>query len=421
MRVWISTGGSHGDVHPFLAMGQALLRRGHEVLFAAHPYFRNDVEGAGLRFFPVGEQIDLEGIMRDPQLMHPTRGSGNVLRLLLETIGEVVPPTREAIRDYRPDVILAHHLCIGIRWVARELGVPIALVALAPISWLSSSDPVPPIQRNPGRLREAFARPLSPLLTGLFRLLADRQINRARRTMGYSPEPDVFRREIVGGDINLGMWSPHFRAPTRHDPASSKICGFPWYDRSDRQPKLADELERFLDAGEKPVAFSLGTVVSHAPGDFYAVAAEACRRAGCRGILLYGPPENRPKSLPDSIIAAPYAPFSLLLPRIAAVVHHGGVGSTGQALRNGCPALIIPHSMDQFHNALTAEKLGAAISLPRKQLNAQRLTQRLKQVATESRFGRRAAELSKKLASEDGATSACEAVEQIATRRDAAA
>lgn len=421
MRIWISTGGSHGDVHPFLALGQTLRRRGHDVLFAAHPYFRKDVEGAGLRLYPVGEQIDLEAILRDPQLMHPTRGTQNVLRLLLETVEQTVPAVREACRAYRPDVILAHHLCLGIRWVATELATPLALVALAPISWLSYSDPVPPMQRYAGRVRAALARPLLPLLTTIFTRVADRQINRMRLSLGYAAERGVMRREMIGGDLNLGLWSPTFRGATAHDPANSRICGFPWYDRSDRQPELTSELEQFLAAGAAPIVFSLGTAVSHAPGDFYRVAAAACERAGMRGVLLYGPAENQPASLPRSLIGVPYAPFSLLLPRAAATVHHGGVGSTAQALRSGRPAVIIPHSMDQFHNGLTAEKLGAALSLPRTRLSVARLAERLRAATSDSSLQRRARELAAGLAHEDGATVASECVEQLAAQRGAAA
>ena len=99
---------------------------------------------------------------------------------------------------------------------------------------------------------------------------------------------------------------------------------------------------------------------------FFAAAVDACRRLGRRGILLSRHTEHLPPSLPGTVMHAAYAPFSELLPRAAALVHHGGIGTTAQAMRAGVPQLLMPMSHDQPDNALRVEKFGVGAALPPK-------------------------------------------------------
>ena len=218
--------------------------------------------------------------------------------------------------------------------------------------------------------------------------------------------------------MNLGLWSQHMRGPTPDDPSNGVICGFPFYDRSDVRPALPERVERFLAEGAAPVVFSLGTAAVHVPGDFYHVAAEACRLTGRRGILLAGPGASSgdgavPRELPASVLAVDYVPCSLLLPRGCCTVHHGGIGSTGQALRSGRPAVVVPHAHDQFHNGLHARRLGVAEMLPRRRMTAKRLAEAIERVVRPE-VGVRAAVLREALLVEDGAGAACAEVERVA-------
>ncbi|MGE0479674.1 MAG: glycosyltransferase [Phycisphaerae bacterium] len=413
MYIWITTGGSHGDLHPFLAIGQALRRRGHEVTLSAHPYFRADVEAAGIEHFAMNPEIELERILNDPQFMHPRVGGRRVLDMIFACVPDALAALRGAMCARRPDVVLSHHICIGTRWLCDELRLPFVQSQLAPLTWLSGSDPVPPMQRRPGALRRAGARFLFRTFLPLAAAWFGRRINRLRRDVGYPPEKSAFLADWFGGDANLGLWSPHFRGPTDRDPPRARLCGFCCYDRSDRTPTLPIELERFLDAGDPPVVFALGTAAVHNPGDFYHVAADACARLGRRGVLLVGKDANVPAGLGASLIALHYVPFSLLFPRAGVIVHHGGIGSTAQALRAGRPTVVVPHAHDQFHNALHAHRLGVAHCVPRAALSVARLADALVRMADPA-VESAAAALRAHVRHEDGTSVACDELERCA-------
>jgi len=417
MRIFIHTVGSHGDVHPFLAIGRVLRARGHQVAVFCHPYFADDVAAVGLEHVPIAAHIDLEALMRDPRIMDRHKGGPTVFQFIAQGVPSAMETHRREFAARRPDVVLTHHIAFGSRWLCREADVPCAVAVLSPLLWLSRSDPVPTLQQRPGRVRALVARAVFPLLHPLASLFMGRYMNRLRRIGDFPPSHESVLEEFRGGDVNLGLWSTHFRAATPHDPPRGRITGFPWYDRSDVEPSLPADLEAFLAGGDPPVVFTLGTAAVHMPGDFYQIAAEACRRLGCRGLLLTGRRERAPRDLPPGVFAAGYAPFSLVLPRGAATVHHGGIGSTAQALRAGRPFVAVPHAHDQFNNALRARSLGVAEILPRHRLTVRRLITALARVLDDRAVVERARRLGEAVRTEDGANVAATEVEGIARRR----
>ena len=174
------------------------------------------------------------------------------------------------------------------------------------------------------------------------------------------------------------------------DPAHGVICGFPWHDRSAGQETPVAPLNEFLDAGPPPIVFSLGTAAVHTAGRFYSDAAEACGMLGRRGLLLVGRPEYAPPRLPDGVRPFTYAPFSQVLPRAAAVVHHGGIGTTAQALRSGHPTVVCPLSHDQFDNAARVSRLGVSATVKHSAVSARRLALELSKVLDDPATARRA-------------------------------
>lgn len=413
MRFLITTGGSHGDVHPFIAVGRALAAREHHVRFCVHPHFRRDVEAAGLEFAPVGESLDLVAEMRNPDLMHPTRGGKLVMDMIVRTAPEGIERVRSEIASYRPDALVAHHIALGAVWAAEEARVPCAVGVLAPMMWLGRRDPIAPFQRFPGALGRLAGKALGLVAWTAIGAMYDRAFARVRDRLGFAPEKRPFTRSFHAGDVNLGLFSPHFRAPLPGDPPNGVVTGFPFYDGIAKHPALDADIERFLGDGEPPIVFTLGTAAVHAAGNFYEVAAEACRRLGRRGVLLVGPDGSRPKAAPPYVTACEYAPFSLLLPRGAATVHHGGIGSTSQALRAGRPMVVVAHAHDQFNNALHAMALGCAALVPRHRLTVKRLVRALAAMLEDPEPAVAARRIGGKLAAEDGASRAADEIERI--------
>lgn len=417
MRVLILTAGSHGDVHPLLAVGRRAVELGHHVSFGVNAYFARDVERAGLSFVPLGRYVDISDVFTRAEQYHPWLAYEAAVRTIMEEVPHAVDSLRGAIREHRPDVVISHHACFGARWMSEEQGVPIAMVTLSPLLWFNHRDPIAPLQRGPGRAgawatRNA-GRVLQPVLAGI----GGRRLNRLRRTLGYEAERGVFRRDMLGGFVNLGLWSPAFRPGRPDDPPHARVAGFCFYDRgetSDRQ--LEPALERFVERcdaqGKPPIVFTLGTTAVHSPGAFYAMAADACRRLDWPGVLLVGKGQNRPDDLPDSVASAEYAPLSVLAPRASVIVHHGGVGTVGQTLRAGRPALVLPQSIDQPNNAARVVALGAGLMLHRSKLSTDRLVELLGRLLRERSFAERAGEIGAQIRSEDGPACAMQVVQR---------
>lgn len=426
MRILITTIGSAGDINPFVAIGRALRGRGHEVVMLVNPHFEPRVRAAGLGFEPLGTEEDFLRALHHADLVHPRKGPALVVRELIHTaVRPTVAGVERLVREFRPDVLLRHHISFGARWVAERHGVPQAVGVLAPMFWFSRREapiyrPLPLMRRQPYWVVRAGVR----VGRHMMRWIVDRPMNALARELGYPPTRDMIFHEAVrpgdGGAV-LGLWSPHVRPALADDPPASTICGYAWYDRQHVGEHAPEEIERFLGDGEPPVIFTLGTSVVHHAGDFYRRAAEACRLIGRRGLLLTGTPEYAPpaRDLPRGVAAFTYAPFSAVLHRGCATIHHGGAGTTAQAMRAGRPSLVIPFANDEFDNAERARALGVAESLWKPRASARRLAATLDRLLGDGAIARRAAELGGHLRAEDGAAVATGVVEKLGKGRGA--
>jgi UDP:flavonoid glycosyltransferase YjiC (YdhE family) len=169
-------------------------------------------------------------------------------------------------------------------------------------------------------------------------------------------------------------------------------------------------LARFLDTGPTPIVFTLGTALATEPGTFYETSARAARALGRRAVLILMHARNRPPSLPEGGVAFDYAPFSELLPRVAAVVHHGGIGTTGSAMRARCPTLVMPCAWDQADNAERAARLGIARTIPLHRYTPARVAAELHHLLDNPTYTRRAATVAEQVRQEDGVLVACDAL-----------
>jgi UDP:flavonoid glycosyltransferase YjiC (YdhE family) len=413
MRILITAAGSHGDIHPFLGIARAMAQRGHDVLMVANEYYRPVVAEEKVRFQPIGEAFDLRMLSSMPDVMHHWRGPQIVVeRLMIPHMRATLALLPALLRRERIDLVLHHHICLSVPWVCQRLGVPCATGVLAPMMWQSPGDPIlvnPLMSAYAPRWFSRFTGAVIPLA---IRFRIDPIINRFRESVGLPPGRDFFTGQARSGAAVLGLWSPVMRGPLPTDPPGSIITGVPWHDRAQDQEHPPQDVERFLNAGEPPILFSLGTAAVHVAGPFFHAAAEACRILGRRGMLLVGrAPENAPSTLPPGVEVFGYAPFSSVMPRVACSVHHGGIGTTSQGLRAGRPTVIVPHAHDQFDNAARAKRLRVSQTLAAKDLSPQRLVQALRRVLEDPDCVRRAAEVGQRLHGEDGGPVAASALE----------
>jgi len=424
VKVLLTSVGSSGDINPFVALGLALKQRGHEPVLLVNPYFEHTVREQGLAFEPFGEHFSPTELARETPLAF-TRVLGPIVlmrQVFAPLFREMYEGIARAVDLHKPAVIVGHQISFTMPWVARDRGIPWITCALAPATILSDIDPPRlPVGTDLTKMPMWYRRFAHWAGRRFMSFLLDRPLNRLRDELSIPRADDTLFDEMLAGDAALGLWSPHFRPRAGDDPERFRVCGFPWFDRETRYGErgagLDPALARFLDEGEAPVVFTLGSVLSHTGAKVYSAAAEACRHLGVRAVLVIGRDSSAPVEVPPGVVCVDYAPYSALLPRAAAIVHHGGIGTTAQALRAGRPTVILPHAHDQFDNAARTERLGVSVTMTRGHGSARALARSVERVLGDPGFAERARALGAKIATENGAERAAEAIEEVVRTR----
>jgi len=186
-------------------------------------------------------------------------------------------------------------------------------------------------------------------------------LNALRKELGLKPVRRVMRDWWNSPQCILGLWPEWFGPPQPDWPKQARLAGFPMYDER-TVLALSPELKDFLDGGDAPIAFTPGSAMRHGK-DFFQTATDACVKLKRRGLLLTRFAENIAPSLPANVKHIDFAPFSLLLPRCSALVHHGGIGTMAQGFAAGIPQLTMPMAHDQPDNTLRLRRLGCGDGL----------------------------------------------------------
>ena len=182
---------------------------------------------------------------------------------------------------------------------------------------------------------------------------------------------------------------------------------------------MPDELTGFLKSGEAPIVFTLGSAAVLDPGDFFQESLDAAKILGRRAVLLHGNENEPPQGVNTGIVAFPYAPYSLVFPKAACVVHQGGVGTTGQVLRAGVPHLIMPFGHDQPDNAARCRRFGVGEIVRRSSYNASTASAGLKKILGGPQYYEKAKEAAQIVGSEGGTAAACDAIEAALSKPQA--
>jgi UDP:flavonoid glycosyltransferase YjiC (YdhE family) len=336
------------------------------VSVVTNPYFASLIERSGLEFIPVSTREEYEALGTDPRIWHPFHGPRKVLR---EGMAKLVRPLYEIIAThYVPGetVVAGHPLDMGSRIAQETLGVPMASVELAPLA-IRSADAVPKMpaapRRGPRIAIDAYYWLVDRLIVDP---LLDGSINGLRAELGQTkPIRRFYNRWWYSPQLVICLWPDWFGPVQRDWPPHCHTVGFPLWDEAD-QADLPREAEDFLADGEPPLVFTPGSANAFAT-EFFAAAVKACRRLRRRGVLLTNYVQQVPADLPADVRHFDFVPLSRLLPRAAAFVHHGGIGSSSQGLAAGVPQLVMPMAFDQPDNAERLARLGVAEVLsPRK-------------------------------------------------------
>ena len=391
-----------------IAIGSQLRALGYDVAISLAEPYAPLANAAGLTPHSLVDQQQFDEMLSDPAMWKQVRGMHKVIRGIaagfLDSHFEVI---RSLHRPGRT-VLVSHPLDFAAR-IFRDVepSTPLVDVHLAPIMLRNPKQPARltswPIEPTRHRPTFRLAYWLGDLLV-LDRLLAG-PINRIRRQHGFGRVGRVMHRWWLSPDRVLACYPDWFAPSTVGLLPQLRHVGFPLSDGSD---------EAFDPPTDRPVVFTGGSANWHTRR-FFEQAAQTCVKLGCGGLLLGGSPECFPDHLPDGVRPLGYTPLGKLLPHCAAIVHHGGVGTTSQALRAGIPQIIRPMAFDQFDNADRVEALGAGVCLQKDR----DLASRLGFVLNDASISTAARSAAARLSGSDGPRRAASEIDAVTTRRTA--
>lgn len=364
MRFIINSFGSLGDLNPYLGLGRALQARGHDVVLAVPGLYVPYAETAGLKAQAVRPDIDPDARDVVRKIMDPFRGAEYLIRdLMMPNVEAAYRDLDALVRD--DDVLVSHPLTYAAPVLAERRGVRWASTVLAPLGFFSRKDAplmaVHPVMEAVQRHLPGFYNRLVPLARVATKRWSP-QVAALRQKLGLPPGEDPVHAGQFSPHLNLAMFSPLLAPPQDDWPRNTVVTGAVSYDAV--HGSLPRHLEEFLDAGTRPIAFTLGSsaVASrHAPR-FYQASIDAARDIGARAVLLVGKHDGHQPETGGArdVFVADWAPHSELFARASVIVHQGGAGTLHTALASGRPMLIVPFAHDQGDNAVRSRRLGVA-------------------------------------------------------------
>jgi rhamnosyltransferase subunit B len=428
-RILLATLGSLGDLHPLIAIGLELRRRGHAVGFCASESYRRKLESIGFGFAPLRPDATPENPAMAhwvKEIMDPRRGVQRLVQgLLMPNLGDTNVDLVRAVTGPPPvDLLVSGELVYPAPLIAEKFGIRWASYITAPMSFFSAHDPpvlppfprVAPLFRAMGPGINRFAIRLVKLTTRRW----SKPVGKLRTEFGLAPGRDPIYEGKFSARLVLATFSPEFASPQADWPPNTVATGFPFYDGASPENPLPPGLTEFLQAGEPPIVFTLGSSAVLDPGNFYAESAKAAGLLKKRAVLLVG--RNPPPQLPEGVMALGYVGFSGLFPRAAVVVHQGGIGTTGQVLRAGRPMLVMPFNFDQPDNAARIVRLGVGRAITRKKYSAESAARELRRLFDDPGYQQKAGEVGRRIQQENGVETACGALERLlASSKDVSA
>ncbi len=421
MQITIAAYGSRGDVQPLVALGVRLKAAGHDVRVVSDAAFRSLVEDYGLAFFAMAGDIRT-------YLTQENRGvfdnGSNPLRLvraigrLSRDLGPVWAHDLQRMSD-AADLLIAGGAGVWMGMaLAEQRHIPLVGAALQPFAPTSdfASPLVPPhlplLPRQANRLTHR-------LIDQLLWLALRPVINSLRASMGvrrWSMRSPTLTLERKGVPTIHG-YSPTVVPPPSDWPSSVHVTGYWFLDPPPNWTPPAD-LERFLERGPAPVYMGFGSMADRNPEATSKLLVAAAQRLGCRALISSGWAGLKAEQLPETVKLVEAVPHEWLFPRVSAVVHHGGAGTTAAAARAGVPAVVVPFTADQPFWADRVWQLGAAPPpIARPHLQLERLTTALDHALSDQTMRTAAAALGAQIRQEDGVGAAVQVIERASSWR----
>lgn len=411
--------GSAGDTLPFIGLGKHLAQRGHKVTVVANGYFKRHVKLAGLPFQELWSKDQYLAALENPDIWHPTKGFEAVVGH--PNMPAIVEDQHQLTVEHflrNPNiVVVAGSLSFGAR-IAREThGIKLVTVHLSPSVFLSVEKPatLPNLNiprwwpRSWVRLMYWFGN------RTIIHPVMKRVVGQYRKELHLPKVHDYFRQWLHSQEMVLGLWPTWFAAKAGDWPRHTKLLDFPFYDGQQEQPVMPEVIQ-FMENGPAPLVMTFGSAMKVGSALFQATI-NACVQLRQRALVLTNYPEQLPEELPPGIVHVNYAPLSMVLPHAACLIHHGGIGTTAQALRAGVPQVMTPLAHDQFDNAARVESLGVSATVKATHATPKRLMHAIQHVTQSNTVKQVAKDLRSRFTSEACYSQMVMELETVASRR----
>jgi sterol 3beta-glucosyltransferase len=422
LRVLLATIGTRGDVQPFLALALGLRARGHEVAICTCPRFAPTLDAHGIALLPLDEGLlELLDTKAGRAIFGGLDGVGGMLRTIPKVLRAVGPIHHRMVADawaateaFAPDVVVHHPKLFCMPVFAAHRGIPALLALFVPMLAPTGESPVPGLPRLP------LGRGYNRLTWQALRLAM--RAGSAPWLRPWRRRHDPGGRALAANPLRLARGRP---VPMLHAysaavcpapgdwPPEATVTGYWFLPDANWTPPPA--LTAFLDAGPPPVYVSFGSMAGVDPAATTRTVLDGVARAGVRAVLATGWGGIAADDVPDDVFLLDAAPHEALFPRMAAVVHHGGAGTTAAGLRAGCPTVVCPFAVDQPFWGQRVAALGAGPApIPQRQLDAVRLGDAIRAAVDDPSMRAAATRLSAAIRAEDGVGAAIARIEAAA-------
>ena len=424
-RILITCFGSYGDLYPYIALGKALQSRNHEIVLGTTILYQQKVEAEGLSFCHIRcgfDQYITPEITRQflQRVFNPIKGSRFLVREQIRYIEESYQDTYTAARDV--DLVISNPLAYATPLVCKTLNKRWLSTALSPMVFMSANDP--PILSSAAWLKQLHGYSKT-LYRGLLWIL--KIVTKSWTKPLY--EFCITHKLAVPDDNPLfdGQFSPYgtlamfpacIAQPQRDWPAHTTVTGFPLFSAEEADSETLARLEKFLQSGEPPLVFALGSLAVNIATGFFETSSVIARQLGQRAILVVGAQDDNLKQIEpgDDLLIIHYVAYDKLFPHARVIIHQGGIGTLAEAIAAQRPMLIVPFGFDQFDNAERAERLGIAKTLSRTAYNLANAAPLIDMLATEPHYQQRAAEIGASIRNDHAIEHACAVIEAVLPR-----
>jgi sterol 3beta-glucosyltransferase len=409
MKILISTFGTHGDVQPFLALGQGLRASGHTVAVCTSASYRPTIEALELQYAPMSDTM----LNLTKALLDGSEKALAVMRRMGPAMRAMVEEEWRAAQAFAPDLLVYHPKMLGSYHIAEKLGIPLAMAIPLPFYTPTRAFPNPFFAglRLGGWANRASFRLMS-VTGGMYSGMT----NRFRTaSLGLPPLRRFADQLVTRAGVPIPILypcSPQLLPVPADFPPHVHVTGS-WFLEPAPAWEPPTSLTTFLEAGPAPVYIGFGSTGGRGAEQRARVVLDALAQAGQRGVLARGWGGLATRDLPDAVYALDEAPHGWLFPRMAAVVHHGGSGTTAAGLRAGKPTVICPSFGDQpFWGRLVAERGLGPEPISQHTLSASRLAEAIHTAATDPAMRQRTTALGEQIRAEDGVGNAVAILER---------